>query len=414
MPESCLKGGGSAPLTIQEARGIVLGRVASVSGWESLPLQAARNRVVVQDVIASFDVPPWDNSAMDGFAVRRAEIRNPEQPLRIVGVAEPGRVFTGIVGEGQAVRVHTGAAMPRGADTVVPLECVRTEDNAVLIQGAVEVGQNVRRSGEDLSRGSVVVPAGRRLGPAELGILASLGMAEIQVRRRLRVALFSAGNEAVVVGRPLGFGETFDANRYILSGLLADMGVDLMDLGALHGEPEAVESAIRGAVEGADVVLAYSRNASVDGDWLRSFLLGSAQMEFWHVNIKPGRPLGFGQLGRCWFFYLPVNPVAVMVTYYEIIADALRKLGGESPLAVRPGFRVRSLSAIRKRSGRCEYLRGNLIQEGAETCVRVLAEQGSGVLSSMAASDCFIVLPEEGGDVREGDFVMVRPFRGIG
>ncbi|WP_005036852.1 gephyrin-like molybdotransferase Glp [Holophaga foetida] len=412
MPESCTEGG-SAPLTILEARGIVLERVSPVNGWERVPLQSALNRVVLQDVVAPFNVPPWDNSAMDGFAVRRADCLEPEPLLQIVGAAEPGRVFTGLVGEGQAVRVVTGAAIPRGADAVVPLECARTTGSTVCIQGGIEPGQHIRHSGEDLAEGSRAIPSGRRLGPAELGILASLGLAEVLVRRRLRVALLSAGSEAATFGRPLGFGESFDANRYILFGLLAEMGVDLMDLGALHGDPESMEAAIRAAAEGVDVVLAYSRNSSLDKDWLKPLLLGSARMEFWHVNIRPGRPLGFGRLGPSWFFTLPLNPVAVMVTYYEIIADALRKLAGEHPLATRTEFRVRSLSSIRKMSGCCEYLRGNLIQEGEETCVRLLPGQGSGVLSSMADSDCFIVLPEEAGDLREGDFVRVRPFRGL-
>lgn len=412
MQEAFTAGGGSAALGLAEARSLVLGRVVPVGGWESLPLAAALNRVLREDVVAPFDVPAWDSSAMDGFAVRMPAKPRPEQAFQVVGTAEPGRVFTGIVGEGQTVRVLTGAAMPRGADTVIPLECARTQGSSVWIQEAVEAGRNVRRSGEDLAKGSAALPAGRRLGPAELGMLASLGMAEVPVRRRPRVALLSVGEQAASFGRPMGFGEAFDANRYILSGLLAGMGVELLDLGALQGDPEAMEAAIQEASEGVDLVLLYSRNASAD-EWLSGFLGRAAQMEFRHVNIKPGRPLGFGRLGRSWCFCLPVNPVAVMVTYYEIIADALRKLAGENPIPASPGFRARSLSAIRKSPGRCEFLRGNLVREGAETCVQVLAGQGSGVLSSMTHSDCFIVLPEEAGDVGEGDYVLVRPYRGI-
>ncbi|MBP1629070.1 MAG: molybdopterin molybdenumtransferase MoeA [Holophagaceae bacterium] len=414
MHESCAEGGGVRPLTIMDARRVVLEHVSPLEGWESLPLQAALHRVLSRDVVAPFDVPLWDQSTMDGFALRAEDLRGSGGPFQIVGTAENGRAFTGIVGQGQAVRVMTGALMPRGADTVVPLESASSLENKLNINNIPKHGQHVRHRGEDLAEGGRALPAGRRLGPAELGILASLGMAEVPVRRRPRVALLSVGNPAASFGRPLGPDEAFDANRFVLIGLLGDLGVELLDLGAVHGGVEEVESVIRMAAQGADMVLAYSRQVNPEHGLLRPILARCAQMAFWEVNIKPGRPLGFGRLGQTWLFSLPANPVAVMVTYYEVIADALRKLAGEEAPSDRIAFRVRSLSGIRKTPGRREYLRGKLVHQGDKTCVRIVTGQGSGVLSSMAESDCFIVLPEDSGDLQEGDTVMVRPFHGVG
>jgi molybdopterin molybdotransferase len=268
-------------------------------------------------------------------------------------------------------------------------------------------------AGEDLAKGRPALAAGRRLGPAEIGLLASLGIAEVRVRRRLRVALFSTGDEVTSFGRPLGPGEIYDANRFSLFGLLSDLGVELIDMGVVRDDAEVIEQAFRDAAREADVIITSGGVSVGEADFIKAVMAKLGQIEFWKLNSKPGRPLAFGRIGEAWLFGLPGNPVSVMVTFLEIVADALRLLAGESPLPPRPAFRVRSASAFRKRPGRREFLRGTMFQNDGEWQVSVPTEQGSGILRSMVESNCLVVLPEESAGMAEGDYVEVHPYRGL-
>jgi molybdopterin molybdotransferase len=403
-----------SPLNVAEARQILFDALSPVTGWEAVPIRHALDRILFNDVVAPFDVPAHTNSAMDGYAVRIGDLScGDETRLSIVGTAFAGNAFSGLVGAGQAVRVMTGAVLPHGADTVVVQECVRVEDNGVFIPAGQKAGQNVRHAGEDLAGGKPALAAGKRLGPADIGLLASLGIGEVIVRRRLRVAFFSTGDEIASINRPLRPGEVYDSNRYTLYGILTRLGVDLIDMGVVRDDPAALEKALQEASGQADVILTSGGVSVGDADYIRELTARLGDVRFWKLNIKPGRPMAFGRVGKAWLFGLPGNPVAVMVTFYQIVADALLKMMGCDPLPERTVFRVPCVSRIDKSPGRREFPRGVLFSDGGVWKVQLAGSQGSGILSSMSRANCFIVLPESGGAVAEGDLVDVQPFDGL-
>ena len=401
-------------LNVAEARQVMLDALTPVTGWETLPIRRALDRILYRDVTAPFDVPAHDNSAMDGYAVRIADLSaNAETRLSVVGTAFAGNAFSGMVGKSQAVRIMTGAMLPRGADTVVVQEVVRVDGDAVFVPPGQQSEQNVRRAGEDLARGKPALAAGKRLGPAEIGLLASLGISEVSVRRRLRVAFFSTGDEVASIGRPLAPGEIYDSNRYTLYGALTRLGVDLIDMGVVRDDPAALEQALKDAAAQADVILTSGGVSVGDADYIRELTSRLGSIEFWKLNIKPGRPMAFGRIGDAWLFGLPGNPVAVMVTFYQVVLDAIYKLMGYAPLPERPLFKVPCVSAITKSQARREFLRGALFLDNAVWKVRPDGNQGSGILSSMSNANCFVVLPETSSDVKAGDLVDVQPFDGL-
>jgi molybdopterin molybdotransferase len=316
------------------------------------------------------------------------------------------------VGPGQAVRVMTGVAVPRGTDCVIPIEKAR-EDGAEVLLPATKPGQNVRRAGEDLRGGSPALRAGKLVGANELGLLASLGLAEVEVRRRLRVAFFSTGDELASIGRPLAPGEVYDSNRYLLHGVLARLGVDMLDMGVIRDEPERLEAAFREASEQADAILTTGGVSVGEADYVKAIMARLGEVRFWKIDLKPGRPMAFGRIGKCWLFGLPGNPVAVAVTYHQIVQDALRKLQGLDPVAPQPTYRVETTQGFRKLAGRREFVRGVLFFDGGVLKVRPCGRQGSGVLSSMVEANCFIVVAEQSGDVEAGETVEVQPFHGL-
>jgi molybdopterin molybdotransferase len=407
-------GGRKSALSVAEARRVILDALSPVAGWETVTVRAALDRVLLKEVVAPFDVPAHDNSAMDGYALRAGDLSAAaETRLSVVGTALAGNAFSGMVGVGQAVRVMTGAVLPRGADTVVVQEIVRMDGDAIFVPCGVLMGQHVRCAGEDLARGRTALPAGKRLGPAEVGLLASLGFAEVTVRRRLRVAFFSTGDELASIGRPLAPGEVYDSNRYTIFAALTRLGVDLIDMGVVRDDPAAMEEAFREAAAQADVILTTGGVSVGEADYVKELMTRLGEVSFWKIDIKPGRPMAFGRIHDAWLFGLPGNPVAVMVTFYQIAVDGLLKLMGLDPLPSRPTFRVPCLSAIRKTPGRREFPRGLLLESDGVWKVQLAGSQGAGVLSSMAGANCFIVLPEQRGDVVAGDLVEVQLFDGL-
>jgi molybdopterin molybdotransferase len=401
-------------LTVGEARRTLLDTLSPITGWEAVPIRRALERILYRDIVAPFDVPAHTNSAMDGYAVRIGDLAAAaDTRLSVVGTALAGNPFSGLVGAGQAVRIMTGAVLPHGADTVVVQECVRVDGDVVAVPPGQEAGQNVRLAGEDLARGKPALAAGKRLGPAEIGLLASLGIGEVTVRRRLRVAFFSTGDEVASINRPLGPGEVYDSNRYTLYGLLTRLGVDLLDMGVVRDDPAALEQALSEASTQADVILTSGGVSVGDADYIRELTSRLGDVKFWKLDIKPGRPMAFGRIGNAWLFGLPGNPVAVMVTFHQIVVDALLKLMGCDPLPERPLFKVPSVSAIAKSPARREFPRGVLFLDDGIWKVRLAGNQGSGILSSMSNANCFIVLPETSDSVAVGDLVDVQPFDGL-
>lgn len=401
-------------LSVEQARRAILDRLAPVSGWERVSVRDALGRILVEDVLAPCNVPAHDNSAMDGYAVRHADLRTDgETGLTIVGTAFAGRPFSGMVGAGQAVRIMTGAPIPQGADTIVVQEAVRLEASRVIIPPGQDAFQNLRRAGEDLALGGVALPAGKRCGPVELGLIASLGLAEVVVYRRLRVTYLSTGDEIASIGRPLAPGEVYDSNRYTLFGVLTRLDCELLDLGVVRDEPHALEATLRDAAANSDVILTSGGVSVGEADFIREILNRLGEVAFWKIDIKPGRPMAFGRIGNAWMFGLPGNPVAVLVTWFQFVHDALLTLAGAHPLPVLHSFQVVCIEDIPKRPGRREFLRGRLVRAPEGLHVEVAGAQGSGVLRSMSDADCFIVLPEECAGVHAGQPVTVQPFEGL-
>ncbi|HUN91048.1 MAG TPA: gephyrin-like molybdotransferase Glp [Burkholderiaceae bacterium] len=393
-------------------------RPSPITTVERVPVRAALGRVLAQDLVSPIDVPAFDNSAMDGYAFDGACLDAGVRGLRLRGVAFAGRPFTEAVEHGECVQVMTGAVMPRGCDTVVPRESCRVDAGMMTFEAGIRRGENRRLRGEDLRAGSVAIPAGRILRPAELGLAASLGFGELGVWRRLRVAFFSTGDELRSIGEPLAPGEVYDSNRYTLLGMITRLGMDAIDLGVVRDEPAALEQALRSAAESADVVITSGGVSAGDADYVRDVMAGIGDVEFWRIAMRPGRPMAYGHVrstsGRsATLFGLPGNPVAVMVTFYQFVREALLHLQRANPDPL-PIFKVRCLDALRKRPGRTEYLRGILgTDEAGQAVVRSFRTQGSGVLRSMSEGNCFIVLGHDEGSVEIGGLVSVLPFAGL-
>jgi molybdopterin molybdotransferase len=304
----------------------------------------------------------------------------------------------------------TGAVMPAGTDTVIMQERTEIKGNHVVMQVREKSGANVRYAGEDVREGDVVFVKGTRLGASQLGVLASLGMAEVKVFRKPRVAYFSNGDELRAVGTPLKLGEVYDSNRYTLHAMLDELNVDEIDLGVVPDDKEAIAETIRKAAEMADLVITTAGASVGDADYIKEILTELGQVSFWKVAIKPGRPLSFGRLGDALFFGLPGNPVSVMVTFQIFLKPAIRQLAGEAS-SVPTILKMRTTADLRKKPGRMEYQRGILSQaESGETVVSSTGEQGSGILSSMTQANCFIILPDDSDGAKAGDWVEVQPF----
>jgi len=401
-------------LSVADARGLVLDALATIEGWECVAVRAALDRVLARDLIAPFNVPAYDNSAMDGYAVRSADLANAgDTALTLVGTAFAGHPFSGTLGAAQAVRIMTGAEIPYGADAVVMQEVVRCEHDQVHIPAGQKKGQNLRSAGEDLAVGSIALAAGTRCGPAELGLIASLGLGEVFVRHRLRVAFFSTGDEIASIGQPLAAGQVYDSNRYTLFGALSRLGCEVLDMGVVADEPAALEAAFRDASNAADVIITSGGVSVGEADFIRDMMARMGEVSFWKLAIKPGRPMAFGRIGNAVLFGLPGNPVAVMVTFYQFVQDALLKMMGVSPLPQAVLFPARADFSLRKRPGRIEYLRCRLVREAGELTVSIAGAQGSGVLRSMSEANCFVVLPEDCSAVQPGDTVLAQPFNGL-
>jgi molybdopterin molybdotransferase len=408
-------------LHVDRARELILDLLPPVPGHERIFVRQALDRVLAEDVISPIDVPAHDNSAMDGWALRFDDLAaEGETRLKNIGTAFAGRAFAGEIAAGEAVRIMTGAVLPQDVDCVVVQEVTRVEGDTVIIPPGQRRDQNTRRAGEDLQAGRPAIPAGRKLRPAEIGIIASLGIGEVSVRRRVRVALFSTGDELCSIGQPLTEGAVYDSNRYTLWGMLTRLGCEVIDMGVVKDDPAALETAFREAAACADVIITSGGVSVGEADFIKQLMAQLGEVAFWKIAMKPGRPMAFGRIQPdgterpgAWLFGLPGNPVAVMVTFYQFVRPAILKLAGVSPVARFPAFPARCVDAMKKGRGRTEFQRGILFQENGEWCVRPTGAQGSGVLRSMADADCFIVLEHEREKVAAGDMVNVQLMNGL-
>lgn len=401
-------------VSVAEARARILSEIPPVRGVETLPLRAALGRVLAADLVSPFDVPAHTNSAVDGYALAGDALPvEGTKAFRVVGTAWAGRPYAGATGDGECVRIMTGAPMPAGTDTVVIQENVEVQDDRVSIASGEEPGLNVRFAGEDIAKGRTALSAGRRLGAAELGLIASLGFGDVAVYRRPRVAFFSTGDELRSLGETLGEGQVYDSNRYTLYGMLTQLGVEIEDMGVIRDEREAVQRAFSDAAK-ADAIISTGGVSVGEADHVKAVVGTLGSINFWQVAMRPGRPLTFGRIGNAAFFGLPGNPVAVMVTFYHLVQPGLRRLMGEPDPSVPPTFRARSTTPLKTRLGRTEFIRGILSRDDSgELVVCSTGGQGSGILSSMSVANCFIILPPECGSTEPGAMVDVQPFSAL-
>jgi molybdopterin molybdotransferase len=399
-------------LTVARAREAILSNIRPIQTSLRLPLRDALNAVLAQEILSPTDVPGHDNAAMDGYAMAGKDLApQAHQDFKLIGTVVAGAPFTQSCGAGECVRIMTGAPMPTGTDTVVMQEQTKLIDETqVRISHGQSPGQNVRQAGEDIARGSRVLSPGRRLTPADLGILASLGFGEISVRRRPRVAFFSTGDELRSIGEPLAPGDIYDSNRYTLHGMLQQLDVELLDLGVVKDDPDALGDAFKSADEAADIVVTSGGVSVGEADYTKEILQQLGEMQFWKIAMKPGRPLAFGKLAQSQFFGLPGNPVAVMVTFYQFVLPALHYLATGTPYHPFT-LQAECTESLRKKPGRFEFVRG-LLQQRDDGSYRVdtVGRQGSGILTSMSRGNCFILLPEACDCVDSGDKVIVQPF----
>jgi molybdopterin molybdotransferase len=395
------------------------GLVSPVIQHQQVELKHALGRILASDVVSPISVPAHDNSAMDGFAFDGSQLQTTQAlNLTVVGTALAGKAWQGSVGPGQCVKIMTGAVMPTGLDTVVPQELAQQVDDTVAIApGVLQGGDNRRFMGEDLMQGKAALTAGSRVTPAALGLLASLGIATVDVVRPLRVAFFSTGDEILSLGEAPREGAVYDSNRYTLFGLLTRMGVEAIDMGVVKDDPLALESAFTQAAEQADAIITSGGVSVGEADHtkavMRKLAGGEAGVAFWRIAMRPGRPMAVGRIGQAVLFGLPGNPVAVMVTFLAFVRPALLQMMGCSAPPL-PLLKAHSAEAIRKKPGRTEYQRGivKLNAQGVLT-VATTGQQGSGVLSSMAQANGLIVLGHGQGNVAVGDEVDVMMFDGV-
>ncbi|MCW8125805.1 gephyrin-like molybdotransferase Glp [Microbulbifer halophilus] len=404
----------SGLLPVEQARAQLLESVTPLRQTETLPLEQACGRVLAEPADAQVDLPPCDNSAMDGYA-----LCGEGRQFTLVGKSLAGHPHSGNLQPGQCVRITTGAALPGGADRVVMQENADLDGETVLLQKEARIGEHIRRRGEDVGSGEQIVPAGRRLKVADIALLAAAGVSRVTVLRRLRAALLSVGDELKPLETPaaeLGTGDIYDSNRIALKAALGELDIEVVDLGCQPDDPGQIRAAFEKARDSADIVITSGGVSVGEADYTRDVLEELGQLEMWRLAIKPGKPFTFGRLPRTegvsYFFGLPGNPVSALVTLYQLVLPALEKLRGAGDDVVRFRGRARLLNPIRKSPGRLDFQRGYTYRDGdGLQVVETAGIQGSHILSGFSRANCFIVLPRESGNCDTGDWVTIEPFQ---
>ncbi|MFA9418915.1 MAG: gephyrin-like molybdotransferase Glp [Gammaproteobacteria bacterium] len=399
-------------ISVDQALSQITDSISALQDCEELPIRDCLGRISSESVISPINVPGHANSAMDGFAVPAQSL--PEDgvaELTEIGTAYAGKIFDGLCQQGECVRIMTGAVIPEGTDTVIMQEQVdQLENKTIRIGAGHRAGENVRYAGEDITEGETVLANGSKINPADLGILASLGIGSLKVLRKPVIAFFSTGDELVSIDKPLQKGEIYDSNRYTLHGMLSQLPVDIVDLGVIEDDPDAIRTALLKASQTADLIITTGGVSVGEADYIKPVLEDIGEIEFWKIAIKPGRPLTYGSIGNSIFMGLPGNPVAVMVTFSLFVRAAIRKLSG-APAWQAPLVKARAMQDLRKKAGRHEFLRGIASTDANNGWqVEKTGMQGSGILTSMSRANCFIVLPAENNGVKQGELVDVQLF----
>lgn len=400
-------------ISLEDAQQKMLAQLSPITDSLQVSLFEADGRITAVPVLSPLDVPPFDNAAMDGYAVRLADLAS-DGVLPVAGKAFAGVPFSGEWPSGSVIRIMTGAPVPAGCDAVVMQEETEQRDGGIVITAPVKNGQHIRRSGEDIQTGKQVLDAGVRLGAAELPLLASLGIAEVSVLRKLRVAIFSTGDELQAVGTPLAAGQIYDTNRFTVSLMLKRLGCEVIDLGVIADNPELLREAFSEADRQADVVISTGGVSVGEADFTKAMLEELGAITFWKLAIKPGKPFAFGRLANSWFCGLPGNPVSAAVTFYQLVQPLLATLTGQKTAVMPPRLRARAAQRLKKSPGRLDFQRGVFSRSADGTLeVHSTGPQGSHVFSSFALANCFIVLERERGNVEAGEWVDVEPFNSL-
>jgi len=398
-------------LSFEQALDRIKESIQPIKGKKNVTIREAAGHILADDVTSPLDVPPFINSAMDGYAINCADIpQSGEQTLKVIGKSFAGAPFDGNIKHGEAVRIMTGAVVPNGADTVVMQEHAEVDGENIKIGCEHRAKQNVRNPGDDFFTGDTIIKAGERLSPAKLGLLASVGVTEFKVVRKPVVAFFSTGDELKGVGQSLKPGDIYDSNRYILFGMLEKMGVDCIDMGVVADIKEEIEETLKEAANIADLVITSGGASVGEADFIKIILDEIGQVGFWKIAMKPGKPLAFGNIDNTVFFGLPGNPVSAMATFYQFVQPSLKLLEGET---INEPVRLQAIctNKLKKRPGRKDFQRG-IMSNDENGCLTVdtTGIQGSHMLSSMAKANCFIVLDRDAGDIEAGEMVEVQPF----
>ena len=414
LDPSCMDDYDPNAMSVQAARLYIQQFLNPITATETVPVMQSLGRVLASDITSPSNVPNHHNSAMDGFAIKVADA---DKTLKIIGTAFAGKPFFGELNAGECIKIMTGAVIPAGADAVVMQERVQMADDTILLNMAPKLGENIRPAGDDLKIGQIVLSKGHLLRPADLGLIASLGVAELGVYKPLKVAFFSTGDELIGVGSPLIEGQIYDSNRYTLFGMLSRLGVEISDLGVVPDNPDLLEATLLQAASNNDVVMTSGGVSVGEADYMKTLLTKHGQVLFWKINMKPGRPLAYGKVHgnngqMAHYFGLPGNPVATMVSFYQFVREALITLMGSTPKPL-PLFKVECTEAIKKATGRTEFQRGFLYEDAGVWKVKPLPNQSSGVLSSMSAANCFIVLDDTVGNCASNTLVNVQLLEGI-
>lgn len=402
---------GRALMSVDEARALVEERLSVVADTETVPLFDADGRVLAADIVAPLDLPPFDNAAVDGYAVRFAALAaNAATVLPVIGRVAAGASLDAAVDAPHAVRIFTGAPMPPGFDTVFMQEDVEADGDRVVLPSGLKRGANSRAAGEDLTRGARALAAGRRLMPQDIALAAALGLPSLPVRSRLRVAVFSTGNEIVSPGEPLASAKLYDANRFLLQALLRRLDVTSTDLGILPDRRDAVSGALAAAAPRHDLIITSGGVSTGEEDHVKAAVESAGALTFWRIGIKPGRPVAMGIVGGTPFIGLPGNPVAAFITFAHIARAVIARLSGEAFVPPRT-FPVRSGFAYKKKEGRREYVRVRLKSAAdGEISVQKHPREGAGVLTSLTETDGLVELAETVTRIDPGDYVPFMPY----
>lgn len=403
-------------LSVDDARQKMLNAVTEKAVYEQVHLTDAIDRTLAKPIISSIDVPSHRNSAVDGFAIAQIDLpkKGDIKTLNVVARVVAGHPYQGSLKKGECIQIMTGAQMPSSADTVIMQEHVEVHGDMIHIDARHQAGQNVRQAGEDIKKGAVVLEAGVKLTPPQIGLIASLGIANVHVKTPLVAAVFSTGDEVLNLGEAPAEACIYDSNRYSLMAALKKVGCSVLDMGIIPDEPEQLKTAFEMASQNADVIFTSGGVSVGAADYTKQVLAKAGSINFWKVAMKPGRPVAFGHINKTTFFGLPGNPVAVMVTFYQFALPCLQKMLGLNHPLVNPIIKAKSTHSIRKIAGRTEFQRGVLSKgEDGAWEVSTTGQQGSGILRSMSEANAFILLEHHQSTVHEGESVLVQPFSGL-